>query len=61
MLTRGIVQGDLDDLGDALDAGFAGIRIQYAQDGRGSDLRLLSTIRHHRPSTPPISAVPPEY
>ena len=51
LLARGVVEGDLDDLGDALDAGFPGSGIQHAQHGGGSDLRLFPTLRHtHRPS-----------
>ena len=46
MLTRGVVQGDLDDLRDTLDAGFPGSGIQHAQHGGGSDLRLFPTLRH---------------
>ena len=50
MFTRSVVQGDLDDLGHALNAGVAGGGIQHAQHGGGSDLRLFTTLRHCPPT-----------
>ena len=44
LLAGGVVQSELDNLGYALDVGFAGVASRTTQHGSGGDLRLFPAI-----------------